>query len=657
MGGSNSAAEICEICEYENVKCLCDVKLTHKNEKYHWAGGNEIFEPEELKYFLGLKEVKLDYVIKGCCEHDNDQCTKLFHYQQSNGIKKQERFKWEEGKKRDSLVFEYDKHLLDILYTGNGSSTQSEMQVYVLSDDGKSISGTPATGATDLYTRSLGFLFASKFSGIPVTPYHIGVIECVNGKLASDKPKTGKANFQVIVLPEYKVVADFSINLAGAGKSHWSGNNFVTQKPTFGFQVEIAKLEEYIDGKKIHDIKINITELSKLPGINSLNPFNTFAALDKFLNKFKIPNLPIGPFSIELVPPKATFTGTAELKQNGDNTPLLIERTDTKAALEPIIGVAFKLDVIEALLTTCPPAAFYYKKMKEKTIKIGGLRSAKKGGDSSLSASELEALIEYESKYLRTKNNWYPWNWYSADMLIWADLEFSLSLNADFLFESSNVNEFPEFSGVYPAGIAKLFATMGIQIKVKLLVFTATIAAVGEMEASWKFRYVKAYEKEDGNARGSVKSGSGDNRELVIEYSGLRFRWKVEYSFGVDAKNDRLGSVGNSAEVGTSEYRDRQETMRDFGFRKNSLGGEYVEDESFYKQPSDVDLNKYLELDRALQAEGSYMTGQELYQMEVDRLARNRQLRDQFREFDQGEKLYSKAEVIHPEYRAGPVEV
>lgn len=658
--GSNSAAEICEICENENVKCLCDVKLTHEVEGgsytcshklYHWKGTNEIFDPKDLKYFIGLKEVKINYVIKGCCEHNNNQCSKLFHYQPSRGPLGKEKFKWEQSK-NTSLTFKYNKELLTAFGSLSTSSTQGQMQVYVLTDDGTDVRLNKGMQLENL-ERAFNFIANSRLSSIPVTVYNIGVAECVSGKLSSSEPDKGKANFRVVVVPNYKTSGELSINFGGAAQGNWSGQNYTTQKPTLGFQVT-TEFKEFLNQEELSNSKLNITELSKLPIINSFGPFYVFTLLDKFLSQFSVNlGLDVGPFSFDLIPPNVKFGGTAELVgEINSNLPLTIKRTDVKLSLAPLVGFKITVDVIDALLTICPPARFYYAYVKQRATKLGKLRFAKKGGDNALSASDFKKLLDNEKEKLEEeKSNWNPLNWFSAEMLIWADLSASLELGADLKFEDTEINEFPEIDEQQLKGIAQLIADMGIQVKAKVLIFEATIAAGVEMKASWEFMLLRMYTKEDGDPAGSTKSGSSPETEWVVEYSGLRVRWHAEFTISIAGKGGNYYEKKAPAVSETTEMAKRDEVLRKYGFTKKDKNGNLLTDEIFYKQPEDLSEDDFkgfwLEVGYASTGTSSY----EAYHQQKAFLEKQRELRNNFREYDKGEQVFSRKRIIYPEHR------
>lgn len=667
-------ANSCEICG-ESLECLCHVTYENKKtgEIFEWKAERISFSEgpilpkvsridyltrntESVHYFVGLKEIDLDYTFIYKCKHNQSRCVTPFYYQAAkpgDGVE-DDILKFTEisPKESGSINLKYDESLLEIL-------SDKKKQKYIL-DKGelKPIELGSRQYAPDYLSRRIGFLLQSDYEGIPITPYYIAGYKCIDGKmLKNPKPRSGEAGVMAIVLPDYKVVGKATVGFENEGKTKYIADKAYSLPSTLGFQVKVEKLEEWINGKQLNNQEFNITTLSKFVPEDAF-PYNILAFLDKWLSRFELPTFPsdLIPISLEITPPKIELDGEAELKYEEETGELSVVRSDTTISCAPLIGFKIELDLIEALLMICPPFKAYYQLAKNDAKKIKSFKFTKKGEGTKISAEDFKKEKEKaESRLLGS--NWNPLNWFASELIIYANALFEGRLNLEkYAILTSKVNEKPEDdSNLFNTEII-LEVELGLQYKIKAFVFSASLKAHAEAKASWTFRYLKEFIDQN-DIRGSIENGDGENREIVIEYSGLRFRWEVTFKMGTlnekNGNND-IWEVGINNDSDENETVTRDELMLQMGFKRGN-DGQIIDDEAFYEQPEDLDASFYDGL--YTNPLGSGISAQQSYEFMKDYLENARDKRQTFREYDNGEQTFSKPEVIYPAHRKGPVKI
>lgn len=632
--GSNSAAEICEICENEKVKCLCDVKLNHNNKMYHWQGGNEIFNPEDLQSFIGLKEVKVDYVIKGCCEDKNDQCTKLFHYP-TNDEKKIEWKSSKRGSGETGLLFKFEKEGISPPKVLNEASQEP-------------------------FFRMIDFVFLSRTSLIPHSSYHVGVIECVDGEIPEPVQK-GKANFGVEVYPNYKVEGKLEIDLAGKGNLTWNNTSVIKTEPTWDLALDF-KLKEFIndeDGAEYNLDLIALSSLSKYP------VFQWLSYLQKWVSGFNLFNIPLGPVSIELTPPKITLETTATLKEvQGSGEGALIERSNTKVTFQPLMGVAITLDVIDALLIYIPPIRILYKRAKYNIAKVTSIKVDSKRGTTEVNDNRAFQKALERTRAANKKDGWFV----DAKFVIWADISLKFSINGDVEFLGSSVGILPELE-LNSADIkAALVGEMGAQFKIQFVIFEATLTAKLEVEAGFVFKFCKEFVDKT-NKNGNADKGDGTGYDFVIEYTGFAVKWSIDFAYGFSGEKDGNSMGSRSDKIidhDNQREKEKNQALKENGFFLEE-NGKVIMDEDRYEQPmSSEEFGAWYA--SSVPAFGGTVMGinssgfklpsdpQRDSFVEYQRfLTETKQARKDYQDNETGQHIFTEKRVLYPEYRSGIV--
>lgn len=423
---SQSAKDVCEVCDNKKLKCLCHVEIISplREKKYEWKAGS-IGELADEVTIIGIhssdsfNSFKMSFVIKGSkCNGIQgpfpDLCTNLYYYEKNINDQLMGNIE-NKGHGNDLLLKFHDDYLNKekkaIPYYLMTKEDQNKKVTFEPKKDGKPLylkefsftlkdsqreNIKPAPIKLDLNNeqtnnlitflqRAFSFSILSQLDYMPASAFHLGVLECKDGDMNNVKDNNilsyhpfDQAKAEIYVMPHYKLAHQFSLEFGSVNmKKGFTAQDFLKALKEINLSIEF---DEKFNGKQGGKAKFeieNVVEFLKKVCIKNYAVISILLeVLDSapnFIAKsfpegvdYKVSNKSLFDEIVSFVGvslPKVTLSGTSKIKV--ENESFTIEREDVRLATDPLLGGKIKFNLASLLLQKIPVATIIYGGLKQ----------------------------------------------------------------------------------------------------------------------------------------------------------------------------------------------------------------------------------------------------------------------------------------------------
>lgn len=580
---SQSAKDVCEVCDEQKVKCLCHVAITSplREKEYFWKAGSE-GELANQPLIIGVhsnekdyKPFKLNFKILGsACQGKKGpfpkKCTNLYYYEKDVNDKVIGSIV-QEGQSGDLLLkfhadyldkdkklspyylipntkhnedpslspFKSIKHgeplyLKEFKFAAAASKKadlpQAPLQIDLDSKDGSSL--------ITFLQRALSFGLLSKFDYMPASAFHVGILECKDADMNMVKDNNilsyhefDQAKADVYVMPNYELTHKFSLKL-GTLSGEFTVAKLLKALTNIGFSIDLSeKFNGKQGGKATFEVSNPMELLKKVFTQNYAMISILIEALEaapKFIEDAFPSEIEGKVTNKALLDKVVTFTGVSmpNISLSGSskmniNKDFEIERANAKLSADPLLGGNIKLNL----------AALLINKIKLATIIYGGLKQVERINDYT---NKVRIDISTDKDFMSTLSQEEKLDRERATaelrLILYGQLLIKPKLKLSIDILTSNAEEIKYSLNTSDALTVDLEFSAGISFKGRVYRFYGGFDASITVSTGFKYGF-KDYPRK-------TSSGKAYTESVDFGYfNGLTATWKVEVYGGAKIGN------------------------------------------------------------------------------------------------------------------------